>query len=94
MNGLPVCKLGTLNPSLPDADGDTGSQSPVGLSLGNVVGRGCEKGLYACFCKWVKSCEGEMTCPRSRSWLVVKLGLARGNACCLIPAASWYMRGR
>lgn len=26
-----------------------------------------------------------MTCPRSRSWPAVKLGLAPGNACFLIP---------
>lgn len=34
-----------------------------------------------------------MTCPRSRSPSVVKLGLALGNACFLIPTASRYMLG-
>lgn len=34
-----------------------------------------------------------MTCPRSRSRSVVKLGLALGNACFLIPADSRYALG-
>lgn len=34
-----------------------------------------------------------MTCPRSRSRLVVKLGLAVGSACFLIPAAFQYALG-
>lgn len=34
-----------------------------------------------------------MTCPRSRSRSVVKLGSALGNACFLIPAASRYALG-
>lgn len=40
MNGLifPVCKLGMLNPPLPDAVGETGVQSPMGLSLGSSGG--------------------------------------------------------
>lgn len=96
MNGLvfPVCKLGMLNPPLPDAVGETGLQSPVGLSLGNVVGHVCKKGLHVYSCKRGKSCGGEMTCPRSLSRSVVKLGLVLGNTCFLIPPASRYALGR
>lgn len=103
MNGLilPVPKLGILNPPLPDASGERWESRALRdcrLEARRVTGTRRDFTVHSC--KQRKSCGGEMTCPRSCSQLVVKLGLALGK--CAGQAGkgtgtggtvwSWYVR--